>query len=320
MEALVLDKVSRTYKKRQDPAVDQISLSIGNKEILAVVGESGSGKSTLLRLIAGLEIPDSGSIKINDEVVASDQSWVPPEKRQVGFVFQDGALFPHLTIAENVVYGIPRKQKDRDKLVTDYLELVGLAGFEKRYPNELSGGERQRVALARALTPEPRLLLLDEPFSNLDPSLRRDMREEISDILHRVGASAIMVTHDTEDALIVGDRIAIVRDGKIEQLGSPSDIFENPNNTYCARLFGPAFTINGQILRPDEVVLNAKSSKGSVEVVVKRIQQLAKRREAVVQPVDKSKGDRWLIELTPEAKWHSGETGWVLPKVNEGKP
>jgi len=313
MDALKLDKVTRQFNKRQQPAVDELSISVGQKEILAVVGESGSGKSTLLRLIAGLETPDSGSIKINGKTVAGDKAWVAAEKRQVGFVFQDGALFPHLTIKKNISYGLKRGQKS-DKVVKDNLDLVGLSGFDDRYPSELSGGERQRVALARALAPEPKLLLLDEPFSNLDPSLRRDMREEIGDILHRVGASAIMVTHDTEDALIVGDRIAIVRSGKIEQIGSPTEIYQQPKNTYCAQLFDPAFAICEQILRPNQVKLSSEQTTDSVEVTIKRIQQLGNAIEAIVEPVDTSMGSRWIVQLSAEETWQAGDKGWVKAK------
>ena len=310
----MIDQVSKRYGKQSQPAVDELSLSVGEKEILAIVGESGSGKSTLLRLVSGLEVPDSGTVSVHGETVASAKAWLPPEKREIGFVFQDGALFPHLTIADNVVYGLSRKQSrsDRDTLVKEHLELVGLSGFEQRYPSQLSGGERQRVALARALAPKPKLLLLDEPFSNLDPSLRRGMREEISDILHRVGTTALMVTHDTEDALIVGDRIAIVRDGKIEQLGTPQQVYQSPNNTYCAQLFGPAFAIGDQILRPHQVQLTKSKGEAGIEVTIRRLQQLGERSEAVVEPVDSKTTTTWVVELAADDDdWKSGAKAWV---------
>lgn len=314
MDALNFNQVTRRFSKQQQPAVNHLSLQVSKKETLAIVGESGSGKSTLLRLIAGLETPDSGNIDVYGTTVASRTTWIPAEKRQVGFVFQDGALFPHLTIAKNVIYGLSRKQQAETgkDTVKHYLKLVGLSGFENRYPSELSGGERQRVALARALAPEPKLLLLDEPFSNLDPSLRRDMREEISEILHRVGASAIMVTHDTEDALIVGDRIAIVRAGKIEQLGTPSEIYQHPNNTYCARLFGPAFAIGKHIVRPNQAILDTtKTNSESIEVTIKRIQQLGNDVEATVEPVGAKEKSRWIVQIAPDHPWQLGDQAWV---------
>lgn len=316
MDALVIEQVKKKYSNSVDPAVDKLSLNVGDQEILTIVGESGSGKSTLLRLIAGLEVPDSGSVSINGKCVASDKDWVAPEKRQIGFVFQDGALFPHLTISDNVVYGLSREQRRAKSAqsVKTYLELVGLSGFENRYPSQLSGGERQRVALARALAPEPKLLLLDEPFSNLDPSLRREMREEISVILRRVGTTALMVTHDTEDALIVGDRIVIVRDGKIEQLGSPQEVYQNPANTYCAQLFGPAFALGDKIVRPHEVELSQSHCKEGVEVVIRRFQQFGERSEAVVEPVDsETSGATWVVGISEEqSELELGNKAWVI--------
>jgi len=229
--------VSKTYSQGERAAVCGVNLQVNSGETITFVGESGSGKTTMLRLVAGLEAPDEGSITISRRVVADASHWVPPEKRGVGMVFQGGALFPHLTVAKNITYGLQDKpRKERGKIVKEMLELVGLPHYENRYPHELSGGERQRLSLARALAPRPSIVLLDEPFSNLDYCLRCTLRDQVNRILKEVGATSILVTHDIDDAMIVGDRIAVFRDGKIEQMGTPREITQTPVSEYCVRL------------------------------------------------------------------------------------
>jgi iron(III) transport system ATP-binding protein len=215
-------QVAKTYPNGERAAVSGVSLTVHRGEMLTFVGESGCGKTTLLRLAAGLEAPDEGAVLLDGRIVADAANWVPPERRGVGLVFQGGALFPHLTVERNIAYGLHDVPKpDRPAIVDQMLALVGLPDYGRRFPHELSGGERQRLALARALAPRPNVVLLDEPFSNLDRCLRCALRDEIRRILKNVGATSILVTHDTDDALLVGDRVAVFRAGRLEQLGTP---------------------------------------------------------------------------------------------------
>lgn len=231
-------QVAKTYPNGERAAVSGVSLTVSRGEMLTFVGESGCGKTTLLRLAAGLEAPDEGAVVLDGRIVADAANWVPPERRGVGLVFQGGALFPHLTVERNVAYGLHDVPKpDRPAIVEQMLALVGLPDYGRRFPHELSGGERQRLALARALAPRPNVVLLDEPFSNLDRCLRCALRDEIRRILKNVGATSILVTHDTDDALLVGDRVAVFRAGRLEQLGTPDEIQQQPASEYCAQLF-----------------------------------------------------------------------------------
>lgn len=219
--------------------VNNVSLKVIKGELLALVGESGSGKTSLLRLVAGLDYLDKGDIIINGEVVAGKNVFIPPEKRNVGLVFQDFALFPHMTVSENIVFGLKGKPKNEKKIIlSEMLEMVGLKGFENKYPHQLSGGEQQRVALARALAPKPAIMLLDEPFSSLDESKKFQMRTEVKRILKAAGVTTILVTHDTKDALAIADRIAIIREGKMQQVDEPVEIYSNPLNAYVSEFFG----------------------------------------------------------------------------------
>jgi iron(III) transport system ATP-binding protein len=235
-------EVTRRFSQQKRPAVKGVSLDVNDGDILALIGESGSGKTTLLRLAAGLEAPDEGEVFLGGEVVADGSGIdVPPEKRRLGLMFQDGALFPHLKADKNIAYGLAGWDSNRIRArVAECIGMVDLQGKESRFPHELSGGERQRLALARALAPEPQLLLLDEPFSHLDPSLRRKLREEIRRILVNLGQTALLVTHDPEDALAIATRVAILDRGKVIQVGSPSEVYRGPVDQYCAERFGPA--------------------------------------------------------------------------------
>jgi len=211
-----------------------LSLDIYEQEFLGILGPSGAGKTTLLRLIAGLERPDSGLIEIAGRVVAGGHTWVPPQRRGVGMVFQDYALFPHLTVSENIAFGLSASKPSKSKRVRELLELVGLEGLAHRYPHELSGGEQQRVALARALAPKPIVILLDEPFSNLDAKLRPAMRQEIKRLLKSTQCTAVFVTHDTHEALEISDRIAVLNRGRLEQLDAPERIYQKPATHFVA--------------------------------------------------------------------------------------
>ena len=241
MTCLELKGVSKRYDGAVQDALHALDLEIEEGEILGVVGASGSGKTTLLRLVAGLESPTTGELRIGGLKVAGGGAWVPPEKRGVGLVFQEGALFPHMTVEANVAYGLRGLSKEERMARLHYLlAMVNLRAAALRYPHELSGGERQRIALARALAPNPKMVLLDEPFSNLDPNLRTYLRDQLLAIIRKVNATALVVTHDTQDALVISDRLAILRDGQLVQHGPSRDVYHTPNDAYCARLFGPA--------------------------------------------------------------------------------
>ncbi|WP_142858553.1 ABC transporter ATP-binding protein [Salinigranum halophilum] len=244
---LALEDLSKRFGS--EPVIDDLSLSVTEGEILTLLGPSGCGKTTTLRLIAGLERPDSGVIRLNGDPVSGDGSFVAPEERGVGVVFQEFALFPHLTAAENVAFGLQDLSADEtDRRVDDLLDLVGLEAQADSYPDELSGGQQQRVALARSLAPEPEILLLDEPFSNLDVDLRVAMREEVRDIIKAAGVTAISVTHDQEEAMSISDRVAVVNDGQIEQIGEPESVFQHPKSRFVAGFLGYASFIPGRVV------------------------------------------------------------------------
>lgn len=243
---LSLENVTKNFGVQT--AVSELSLTVYENELLTLLGPSGCGKTTTLRLMAGLERPSDGKVRLGDSVVAGGTTFQEPEERGVGIVFQDFALFPHLTVEENVAFGLTEMSKQKQtKRVTELLELVGLANYENRKPERLSGGERQRVALARSLAPEPDILLLDEPFSNLDVRLRMEMREEVRRILKDAGVTAVSVTHDQEEALSLSDRVAVMQNGHVEQVGRPETVFEHPESRFVASFLGKASFLSGQI-------------------------------------------------------------------------
>jgi iron(III) transport system ATP-binding protein len=249
---VTLTDVGKRYRRHQAPAVSGLSFAVGRGEILALLGPSGCGKTTTLRLIAGFETPDEGTITISGRTVADATpgraALVPPEERGVGIVFQDYALFPHLTVEQNVAFGLHRLTRPaRQARVAEVLRLVDLGSLDQRYPHELSGGQQQRVALARALAPAPTLLLLDEPFSNLDADLRSQMREEVERVLRNTGTTAIFVTHDQEEAFTIADRVGVLRMGRLEQLGEPEVIYHRPATTFVAGFVGAADFLPGEV-------------------------------------------------------------------------
>ncbi|ELZ23876.1 ABC transporter [Haloterrigena salina JCM 13891] len=243
---LELESVAKRYGA--ETVISELSLSVREGEILTLLGPSGCGKTTTLRLIAGLERPDAGRIDLRGERVAGADRFVPPEERDVGVVFQEFALFPHLTARENVAFGLrDRDERERDARVDELLDLVGLETRGGAYPDELSGGQQQRIALARALAPEPELLLLDEPFSNLDADLRVEMREEVRRIITETGVTAVSVTHDQEEALSISDRVAVLCDGDIEQIDRPQAVFQRPDSRFVAGFLGHANFLAGEV-------------------------------------------------------------------------
>jgi iron(III) transport system ATP-binding protein len=321
-------------------AVDGVTLDVRTGEIFGVLGPSGCGKTTLLRLIAGFERPETGSVTVGGALVAGDGTWVPPERRRIGMVFQDYALFPHLTVERNVGFGVPRGAGGD---VQRALELVGLQHKADRHPHELSGGERQRVALARALAPGPEVVLLDEPFSSLDATLRADLRREVELILREAGTSAILVTHDQEEALTLADRLALMREGRIVQVGSPEDVYAQPAERWAAQFVGEVNVIPG-VLRGESVYTEVGSfdlvnpasgpSQGSVHIAV-RPEQLEFRsgREPNAEVVERefrghdvlyrlrhAAGRTLLVQLPSLELYEPGQQVFVRPAESARAP
>ena len=232
--------------------VEDLDLHLNAGDIACLLGPSGCGKTTSLRAIAGFEPLLAGEISLAGEVISRPGFTLPPEQRRIGMVFQDYALFPHLSVAQNVAFGIRQHPQCR-RITAELLELVNLSELGKRYPHELSGGQQQRVALARALAPEPRMLLLDEPFSNLDGELRRRLSKEVRDILKARGTSAILVTHDQEEAFAVSDHVGVFQNGRLQQWDTPYNLYHEPLTPFVASFIGQGYFIRGQLMTPDTV-------------------------------------------------------------------
>ena len=248
MGMLKFDNVSHRYGST--PSVTDISFAIESGQVVSLLGPSGCGKSTILRLAAGLEQPQSGEIYFADNLVASSHKMVSPEDRGIGLVFQDYALFPHMSVFDNVSYGLRRatlSSSVRKKRVEEVLEQVDLGDFEGAMPHEMSGGEQQRVALARALAPSPALILLDEPYAGLDSRLRERIRDDMLHILKETGTTALLVTHDSEEAMFMSDYIAVMREGRLEQSGRPIDLYCRPANAFVAEFFGEVNRLDGAV-------------------------------------------------------------------------
>jgi iron(III) transport system ATP-binding protein len=248
-EILRLDQVTKQFAKSSVPALDTIDLALTRGCLLSLLGPSGCGKTTLLRLIAGFEQPDQGTISLAGHIVAGAGHSIPPERRRLGMVFQEFALFPHLTVGQNISFGLKQvglPVQDVRRRTGEALELVALSGLEKRYPHQLSGGQRQRVALARALAPNPDLILLDEPLSNLDVQVRHYLRHEIRHILKETGTTAVFVTHDREEAMVMSDRIGVMRQGQLEQIGTPEEIYCAPRSRFVAEFVSQANFLNAR--------------------------------------------------------------------------
>ena len=236
-------------------AVNGVSLTVDSGEILCLLGPSGCGKTTSLRAAAGVERPQSGQVVVDGKTVTSSDIFVAPEHRRVGLMFQDYALFPHLSVLDNVMFGLKgqRKSKARARAM-DMLALVHMEDFADAYPHTLSGGEQQRIALARAIAPEPAVMLMDEPFSGLDRHLRDKVRDQTLDVLKETGTATLMVTHDPEEALRMGDRIAVMRDGKVVQIGDPVSLYDAPADPGVARFFGDVNIIHGKVVEPGKAL------------------------------------------------------------------
>jgi iron(III) transport system ATP-binding protein len=270
----------RDLAKRFDaPVLAGVDLEVQAGELTAVLGPSGCGKTTLLRLIAGFEHADAGTIELGGSSVTAPGRHVAPERRGVGFVPQEGALFPHLDVRGNIAFGLPRSQRNGARL-RELVELLDLQGLERRLPHELSGGQQQRVALARALAPEPKLILLDEPFDALDAGLRTRVRTEVTAALRAVGATALLVTHDREEALSLADRVAVMRGGKIAQLGPPRELYRHPVDAGVARSVGDAVILPAEVVEDraacalGRIALNGQKARGGAVTIMLRPEQI----------------------------------------------
>jgi sulfate transport system ATP-binding protein len=251
-------------------ALDNVSLAIPGGSLTALLGPSGSGKSTLLRVIAGLETPDSGEVAILGE----DATGLPPQKRGVGMVFQHYAAFKHMTVFDNVAFGLTIRKRPKDEIrrrVHELLALVQLDGLAKRYPSQLSGGQRQRMALARALAIEPKVLLLDEPFGALDARVRKELRAWLRHLHDDVHVTTVLVTHDQEEAMEVADRVVLMNDGRIEQVGKPRDLYEHPANEFVMSFIGPVNRLGGGFIRPHDLELRIDPNGSTTEAMIERV-------------------------------------------------
>ncbi len=247
---LQIKQLNKSYGSRK--VVNDVALNMEEGEILSLLGPSGCGKTTILRMLAGLVTPDSGWIKVGDRIFYEGKREVAVEDRQIGMVFQDYALWPHMTVAKNIAFGMRLRRKPSQEIkkrVDELLELVNLPGLGQRYPYQMSGGQQQRVAVARALATEPRLVLLDEPLSSLDAGLRESMRTELVQLFRRLKITAINVTHDQDEAMSMSDRILVLRDGQVQQIGTPTDLYLHPANTFVASFMGHANMLSGEIVK-----------------------------------------------------------------------
>ena len=274
-------------------AVDGVSLDVAEGEVCALLGPSGCGKTTMLRLLAGFERPDQGCIMVGGEIVAGGKTFVAPERRRIGMVFQDYALFPHLDVAANVAYALGRRHPHRRDRVREVLELVGLEDLGGRSPHELSGGQQQRVALARALAGTPEVVLLDEPFSGLDAGLRARVRQEVRAILLAAGVTALFVTHDQEEALSLADRVAVMRDGRVEQVGTPEEVYGRPASRWVAEFLGEADVLPGRV---DDGWVECELARVPAEGVASGAAEVLVRPEAVALSYGPGAGGRTQLE------------------------
>jgi sulfate transport system ATP-binding protein len=254
-------------------ALDDVSLEIPDGSLTSLLGPSGSGKSTLLRIIAGLEEPDSGTVAIHGD----DATRLPPQRRGIGFVFQHYAAFKHMTVRDNVAFGMKIRKQPKERIaarVDELLGVVGLSGYQKRYPNQLSGGQRQRMALARALAVEPRVLLLDEPFGALDAKVRAELREWLRRLHDEVHVTTVLVTHDQEEAMAISDHIAVMDNGRIEQVGGPRELYDQPANRFVMGFLGPVSQVGEQLVRPHDISISLSPEEGARQAEVARVVHL----------------------------------------------
>lgn len=311
MNRLEVIGVTKRFTDAGTPAVHEASFTVEPGTIGALVGESGAGKSTLLRIIAGLEQPDAGEVRLDGQLLSDSTLLVPPERRRIGFVFQNHALFPHLDVLSNVTFGLRRRPVQEQRAeASRLLAMVRLAGYENRMPHELSGGERQRVALARTLAPRPGVVLLDEPFSSLDATLKSDLRTEMQEILRELRVTALLVTHDKSDALALADRITVIKSGHIQQTGEPADLYACPASRYVAAFFGECNFLPGHLFArlsdPDWGGLYRPEGVNEVWIRPANLQivaaAVAETKGGITGTIDRCRfgGDFWELRFRPE--------------------
>jgi len=295
-------------------ALDDVSLDVESGALTALLGPSGSGKSTLLRIIAGLETADQGEILL----AGKDATALAPQKRNVGFVFQHYAAFKHMTVWENVAFGLKVRKRPKAEIaerVDELLNLVQLQNFGQRYPAQLSGGQRQRMGLARALAPEPQVLLLDEPFGALDARVRSELREWLRQLHDVVHVTTVFVTHDQDEAMEISDEIAVINHGRLEQVGSPRELYDNPASEFVMTFVGDAQPLGDVLVRPHDIELLNEPAEGAVEAMIVRVTLLG--RDAKVELHD-TNGSEILVLMTrdvfDEAGFWRGQNVWVSPK------
>ncbi len=278
--------VQRITKRFGDfVAVDDISMDVPDGELTALLGPSGSGKSTLLRIIAGLETPDSGVIRLGDR----DVTRIPPQQRGIGFVFQHYAPFKHMTVRDNVAFGLTIRKRPKDEIrrrVNELLTLVQIEHLADRYPSQMSGGQRQRMALARALAVEPEVLLLDEPFGALDARVRKELRVWLRRLHEETHVTTVFVTHDQEEAMEVADRIVVMNHGAIEQVGAPRELYEHPANEFVMSFIGPVNQLGHAYVRPHDIDIFTEPNDGAVEAMIERILYLGFEVRVTLQRSD----------------------------------
>jgi len=294
-------------------ALQDVSLTVPEGSLTALLGPSGSGKSTLLRVIAGLESPDAGSVTIE----GADATRVAPQKRGIGFVFQHYAAFKHMTVRDNVAFGLRVRRRPRAEIrgkVDELLALVGLDGLAGRYPSQLSGGQRQRMALARALAVEPRVLLLDEPFGALDANVRAELRAWLRRLHDEVHVTTVLVTHDQEEAMEVADVLAVMEGGRIVQTGAPRELYERPANAFVMGFLGPVARLDGHLVRPHDLVLRTVPEHGDVEAMVERVVHLGfEVRVDLVLPGGEQVSAQVTRAEADELEVARGDIVWLRP-------
>jgi sulfate transport system ATP-binding protein len=288
---LSIEVVSLGKRFGSATAVEDVSFEVPAGSLMALLGPSGGGKSTVLRMIAGLEVPDSGTVRIDGE----DVTRLPARSRGIGFCFQHYAPFRHMTAWENVAFGLKIRHRPKAEIaarVGELLELVRLSGFADRYPSQLSGGQRQRMALARALAVEPRVLLLDEPFGALDAQVRKELRTWLRELHEKVSVTTVLVTHDQEEAMEVADHIAVIREGKLEQVGTPAECYDHPASEFVLTFLGPATRLDGAWVRPHDLAISLENRAGALPGTIARVVRLG--FETRVEVVLEDGTDTWV--------------------------